>query len=69
MNASEYIRECACGPAPECGVWTAEEWVGDRHYMRVLTRRIRGEYFCNAEEMHQRTFLLLVAEDIESRSA
>lgn len=64
---SEHIRECACGEAPAETERRAATWIGNAHQWKALDRlRLFNESFYKAGEMQQRTFLLLVAADLES---
>jgi hypothetical protein len=64
---SEHFRECACGPKPPTTQPTFASWIGVAHQWKALDRLSGGEMFYTATEIHQRTFLLFIAEDLASK--
>lgn len=63
---SRRIREAAIGDAPRPdhdGVHRVAQWIGNSHQWEALRfLSLLRESFFKADEMTQRTFLLLVAE-------
>ncbi len=71
MKTSERIRKAALGPTPKalfsCGVMPAD-WVGQQLQHDVLDfKQDAKPFFYEQSDATQRTFLLLVAEALETK--